>query len=60
MKRILCYIKTIISSIQGGFPFNYPVSGHTFVDEEEYQNCKVTISRCENCGKVDISWSKKY
>ena len=37
----------------------YPLSGHNWVDIEEHENCKVTVSECEICGKIDISWTKK-
>ena len=35
-----------------------PFSGHVFVEEEKHKNVTVTIGKCEECGKVDISWSK--
>lgn len=59
MNTLICWLKTIIDSISSGFPFNYPVSGHMFVDEEVHKNCTVTISRCEQCNKLDIAWTKK-
>jgi hypothetical protein len=58
MNKILCVLKEIwrsISSLQlwsGG----YPISGHDFVDIEEHKNCAVTVSKCEVCGKIDITW----
>lgn len=33
-----------------------PVLGHVFVDIEEHDNCHVTVSKCENCGRIDIGW----
>lgn len=33
-----------------------PISGHIFCDTEEHDNCHVTVSVCENCGKVEIGW----
>lgn len=53
-----CWIMTIIDSIRGGFPFNYPTSGHEWRDTEVHKNCEVTISECEVCGEIDISWKK--
>lgn len=30
-----------------------------YVETEKYRNVTVTISRCKNCGHVDISWEKQ-
>jgi len=56
MYRWQCWIKEIIRSLWIGWPFNYPMSGHDFVNEEIHKNCTVTISRCETCGKLNIDW----
>lgn len=56
MNRIYCFLTGIIRSIRIGWPFNYPMSGHVFVDQEEHKNVKVTISKCEACNKIDITW----
>ena len=58
LNRWQCWIKGLWRSIEIGWPSNYRMSGHTFVNEEEHKNCTVTISRCETCGELDISWSK--
>lgn len=51
---IFCWLKEIFRTI-----INFiPISGHDFVDIEEHENCKVIISKCEYCGKIDISWEK--
>jgi len=56
--KIICFIKELFRSgtslqmWQGGFP----ISGHDYVDIEEHENCTVTVSKCEVCGKIDISW----
>lgn len=54
---LICWLKTIWRTLstggwQGGFVFD----AHEWVDQEEYENCKVTVSKCEVCGKVEISW----
>lgn len=54
--KIICYLKSIWRSIQVGWPFNYPCSGHSYVNEEEDIPALVTTSKCEMCGKYDISW----
>ena len=30
-----------------------------YVDEEMYANVTVIISRCKNCGKINISWLRQ-
>ena len=50
-----CFIRSIIDSLR----MQSKVSGHTWKDVEEHKNCSVTISKCEDCEKVDISWSKR-
>jgi len=59
MKKIICRIKGIWRSVPHWLSGNYPISGHIFIDTEEHENCKVTISECKTCGKIDISWSTK-
>lgn len=54
-----CWLKGIYLSLATGWPFNFRVSGCDYVDIEEHENCKVSISKCECCGKVDISWSRR-
>lgn len=34
------------------------VDGHFYKDDEVHKNCEVTISYCEICGKMNISWAK--
>ena len=59
MNKLVCWIKTTYHSLSWGWPFTEEYfSGHTFVDEEVHENCQVTISRCEHCGKLDISWCR--
>lgn len=58
MNTIICYIKGIFRSIPQWIDGSYPISGHLFVDKEEHYNCKVIISECEYCGKIDIAWSE--
>lgn len=57
MNKLICWLKEIWRSIPQWIDGNYPISGHLFVDEEYHTGCNVTISRCEVCGKLDISWS---
>ena len=58
MNKLECLIKGWIATIRGGWPFNFPVSGHEWVDTEEHHNVTVTVSECELCGKVDLTWKK--
>ena len=53
-----CWLRGIFRSLQIGWPLNYAMSGHEFMDVEEHKNCTVTVSKCECCGKTDISWIK--
>ena len=58
MKRIICWIKNIIENIiHWDFPFELDV-GHEWQDIEEHKNCKVIITKCEKCGKTEISWAE--
>ena len=57
MIKILCFIRGVWTSLPQYISGNYPISGHMFMDIEEHDNCKVVVSKCENCGKLDISWS---
>ena len=36
----------------------YEYDGHVYEDVEVVDNCRVTVSRCINCGKIDISWER--
>lgn len=58
MEQIICWLKGIWWSAEG-WPFGFKVSGHVFKTLEEHENCKVFISECEDCGKIDISWTSK-
>ena len=46
-KNVKCWFKGLI-------PFAR--SGHNFLDIERYKNKTITLSRCEICGKINISW----
>lgn len=59
MKNVICYLKGIWRSLPQWLSSEYPISGHLFKDIEEHENCRVVISECETCDKVDISWSTK-
>jgi len=50
--RWQCFLK----SVWGGYPFDYYIDGHSWVEVEEHKNCTVTISKCEVCGKQEITW----
>lgn len=55
-----CFLETIwltlTSFVRSGDPT--PIKGHIFVDQEEIKNATVIVSKCEKCGKYDISWYK--
>ncbi len=58
MNKIICFIKGIWRSLPQWLSGDYPISGHLFVVEEEYENCRVSVEHCETCGKLNISWSQ--
>lgn len=35
------------------------LSPHVFEDIEVVENARVTVSRCINCGKIEIGWERK-
>ena len=53
-----CWITGIFRSLQIGWPMNFPMSGHTFVEDVIHKNCTVTIGHCEKCGKLEIDWTQ--
>lgn len=55
---LLCLLKTIVRSLQIGWPMNFPMSGHDFANEEEDVPALVTTSRCENCDRYEVNWRK--
>lgn len=55
MKIIICWVKTFLRSLKV-LPA-HTICGHDWVDFEEHKNCKVIVSKCEVCGKIDIYWS---
>jgi len=59
ISRYQCWLKGIWHSLFTLLTSGDSVSGHNWIDIEEHQNCRVVISQCEICGKIDISWSKK-
>lgn len=54
LNRWQCLLKQIWRTIMT----RYSVDGCDYVDIEEYTNCKVIISKCEVCGKTNITWEK--
>lgn len=32
------------------------ISGHNFVEEGVYENCKVTVLKCKDCGEISIGF----
>ena len=56
--NIICFVKSIYRSIPNLFSGLSPFSGHDYIDIEEHENVKVTISECQCCGKIDISWEE--
>lgn len=53
--RWQCFLK----SVWGGFPLDYYLDGHEWVETEKHENCTVTITKCEVCGKQEIAWTKR-
>lgn len=60
MNKLFCWLKTLFRSFSrlGFFQDGIPISGHDYVDKEVHEKVTVTISKCEFCGEVDISWCK--
>jgi len=57
MNIIICWLKEIWRSIPQWIDGSYGISGHLYVDKEYHTGCNVTISECEECGKISITWS---
>lgn len=55
--KILCWIKSIFRSLPQIINGELPISGHLLVDEEYHTGCNVTISKCEVCEEIHITWS---
>jgi hypothetical protein len=56
MNKWQCWLEAVWNTLKIG----QRTSGHNWVDIEEHKNCTVTVSKCEVCGKIDISWIKNY
>ena len=50
-----CILKGLFRSIKT----LQKVSGHDFVEEAVYENCKVTVLKCKNCGEISIGYEKQ-
>ena len=54
MKKIICWLKNIYENIiNWDLPFELD-AGHEWVETEVHNNCKVSVMRCERCGKFHI------
>jgi hypothetical protein len=54
--RIICWLKGIWRSFPNILQGDFPIDGCDYVDIEEHKNCTVIVSKCEHCGKINISW----
>jgi hypothetical protein len=54
--KIICYLKGIWRSLPNILNGDYPIDGCDFVETEIHENCRVSIAKCEHCGKINISW----
>ena len=56
--KIFCWLKGIYRTLLRPSVWldGIPTDGCDYVDIEEHKNCTVTISKCDYCGKIDISW----
>lgn len=54
MKKIICWLKEIYNTLETGAY----VGGCDFIEKEVHENCRVYISECKVCGKIDISWER--
>jgi hypothetical protein len=57
--KLICWIQGLFRSLfrVGFYQDGIPIDGCTYVEQETHYNKTVYISKCEKCGKVDISWS---
>lgn len=59
MRNPICILRTIWRSIRyGGWPFGYVVDGCDYVDEEIVHGATVEVSRCECCGRYELTWRR--
>ena len=56
-----CAIKGIWRTLSATFKSGYihNVGGCNFVEEETINNASVVVSKCNHCGKYDVSWERK-
>jgi len=53
----ICWLRTVLRTFfTGVWIHGDHVSGHSGVLESRLSNCIVTVLRCADCGKVDVSW----
>ena len=56
---IICWLRTIFNTIKSWFWVNGIVyGGHNLEEIEQHDNVSVSICKCKDCGKIDISWNK--
>lgn len=51
-----CILIGVYNTLRYTFPDK--MSGHSWVESEFHENCTVIITKCEVCGKTEISWHK--
>ena len=51
-----CFWRWIWRSVRSYWYTGYPTDGCTYVVDEVLHNVTVETSRCETCGKWNISW----
>ncbi len=58
--KIICFLKGIWRAMvyPGTLWHGYNFSGHDEVEVERHDNVAVFITKCEICGKVEVTWSK--
>jgi hypothetical protein len=61
--KLICFLKTIWRTLSGLTANDLisgviPISGHEYEELERHNNVYVVVSKCEECGEIDIIWSK--
>ena len=59
--RIDCWVKGIWRTLRYYVKtgsLTETVEGHLYEDIEVHENVTVTVSRCKDCGKIELGWKR--
>lgn len=54
LRKLDCWLEELYNL----FRYQTRIDGHDWLEEEVHENVTVIISRCEHCGKQEISWKR--